>query len=126
MARFDSKSFNPQAFGAYVKKVPNTKKTELAKCGAVGSNEQARNALSTQTVRFMQGFLILEEFPVQLHRTMMVQLILLPATQQLLNRASLRLPVWIHGLKEVSARALQPALILWIMLLVRLQITNLK
>ena len=49
MARFDSKSFNPQAFGAYVKRVPNTKKTELAKSGAVGSNEQARAALSNQT-----------------------------------------------------------------------------
>ena len=48
MAKFDSKSFNPQAFGAYVKRVPNTKKTELAKCGAVGSNEQARGALSNQ------------------------------------------------------------------------------
>ena len=49
MAKFDSKSFNPQAFGAYVKRVPNTKKTELAKSGAVGSNEQARGALSNQT-----------------------------------------------------------------------------
>ena len=46
MAKFDSKSFNPQAFGAYVDRVPNTKKTELAKSGAVGSNEQARTALS--------------------------------------------------------------------------------
>ncbi len=49
MAKFDSKSFNPQAFGAYVKRVPNTKKTELAKSGAVGSNEQAKAALSNQT-----------------------------------------------------------------------------
>lgn len=49
MAKFDSKSFNPQAFGAYVKRVPNTKKTELAKSGAVGTNEQARAALSNQT-----------------------------------------------------------------------------
>ncbi len=49
MAKFDSKSFNPQAFGAYVDRVPNTKKTELAKSGAVGSNEQARAALSSQT-----------------------------------------------------------------------------
>lgn len=47
--RFDSKSFNPQAFGAYVKRIPNVTKTELAKCGAVGSNEQAKAALSTQT-----------------------------------------------------------------------------
>ncbi len=49
MAKFDSKSFNPQAFGTYVDRVPNTKKTELAKSGAVGSNEQARAALNSQT-----------------------------------------------------------------------------
>ena len=49
MAKFDSKSFNPQAFGAYVKRIPNVTKNELAKSGAVGSNEQARAALSNQT-----------------------------------------------------------------------------
>lgn len=49
MAKFDSKSFNPQAFGAYVKRIPNVKKNELAKSGAVGSNEQAKSALSSQT-----------------------------------------------------------------------------
>lgn len=49
MAKFDSKSFNPQAFGAYVKRIPNVTKNELAKSGAVGSNEQARSALSNQT-----------------------------------------------------------------------------
>lgn len=47
--RFDSKSFNPQAFGAYVKRIPNVTKTELAKSNAVGSNEQAKTALSNQT-----------------------------------------------------------------------------
>lgn len=49
MSKFDSKSFNPQAFGHYVNRIPNTTKTELAKSGAVGSNEQARAALSSQT-----------------------------------------------------------------------------
>lgn len=49
MPKFDSKSFNPQAFAAYVKKIPNVTKTELAKSGAVGSNEQAASALSNQT-----------------------------------------------------------------------------
>lgn len=49
MAKFDSKAFNPQAFGAYVNAIPNPKKAELAKSGAVGTNENARNALSTQT-----------------------------------------------------------------------------
>lgn len=47
--KFDSKSFNPQAFGHYVKNVPNVTKTELAKSGAVGVNEEARKALSSQT-----------------------------------------------------------------------------
>lgn len=47
--KFDSKSFNPEAFGAYVKRIPNVTKNELAKSGAVGSNEQARAALSNQT-----------------------------------------------------------------------------
>lgn len=49
MAKFDSKSFNPQAFGAYVKRIPNVTKNELAKSGAVGTNEQARAALNNQT-----------------------------------------------------------------------------
>ena len=49
MAKFDSKSFNPQAFGAYVKRIPNVTRTELAKSRAVGANEQARAALSSQT-----------------------------------------------------------------------------
>lgn len=47
--RFDSKSFNPEAFGAYVNRIPNVTKNELAKSGAVGANEQARAALSNQT-----------------------------------------------------------------------------
>ena len=49
MPKFDSKSFNPQAFGAYVSNIPNPKKAELAKSGAVGSNENARQSLASQT-----------------------------------------------------------------------------
>ena len=49
MAKFDSKSFNPQAFGAYVERIPNVKKNELAGSGAVGGNENAKKALSSQT-----------------------------------------------------------------------------
>ncbi len=49
MANFDSKSFNPQAFGAYVNRIPNIKKNELARSGAVGTNQQANAALSNQT-----------------------------------------------------------------------------
>ena len=48
-ARFDSKTFNPEAFGRYVESIPNTTKAELARSGAVGTNENARNALSNQT-----------------------------------------------------------------------------
>ena len=47
--KFDSKSFNPEAFGKYVDRIPNVKKNELAKSGAVGSNASARAALSNQT-----------------------------------------------------------------------------
>lgn len=47
--KFDSKSFNAQAFGAYVKRIPNVTRTELAKSRAIGANEQARSALSNQT-----------------------------------------------------------------------------
>lgn len=47
--KFDSKSFNPEAFGKYVERIPNLKKNELVKSGAVGSNENARAALSNQT-----------------------------------------------------------------------------
>lgn len=46
---FDAKAFNPEAFGKYVESIPNVKKSELAKSGAVGANQNARNALSTQT-----------------------------------------------------------------------------
>ena len=49
MAKFDSKSFNPQAFGAYVERIPNVTKTELAQSGAIGRNENAASALSNQT-----------------------------------------------------------------------------
>ena len=49
MATFDSKSFNPQAFGLYVDRIPNVNKNELAKSEAVGSNAQAKAALSSQT-----------------------------------------------------------------------------
>ncbi len=47
--KFDSKSFNPQAFGHYVDRIPNVKKNELARSGAVCTNEYAKDALSHQT-----------------------------------------------------------------------------
>lgn len=49
MAEFNKKSFNPSAFGAYVKRIPSARKNELARCRAVGSNAAARKALSGQT-----------------------------------------------------------------------------
>lgn len=49
MTQFDSKSFNPMAFGAYVNKLPSAAKNELARSRAVGSNAEARKALSSQT-----------------------------------------------------------------------------
>lgn len=48
MANFDSKSFNPEAFGHYVKRIPNPAKNELAKSRAVGVNLSARAALGGQ------------------------------------------------------------------------------
>lgn len=49
MPKFNSKEFNPQAFGAYVKTVKNAKKNELAKSKAIGSDANARASLSSQT-----------------------------------------------------------------------------
>lgn len=49
MAKFDSKSFNPQAFGKYVDRIPNTKKNELVKSGALRGNKDIRDSFSSQT-----------------------------------------------------------------------------
>lgn len=49
MAEFNRKSFNPAAFGAYVDRIPISRKNELARCRAVGSNAAARRALASQT-----------------------------------------------------------------------------
>lgn len=48
MAKFDAKTFNPEAFGKYIGSIPNAKKSELARSEAVGFNESARSALSSQ------------------------------------------------------------------------------
>lgn len=49
MAKFDSKSFNSQAFGAYVERVPKLKKNELLKSRALKGNTEIKNAFSSQT-----------------------------------------------------------------------------
>lgn len=47
--KFDSKSFNPVAFGAYVERIPATKRNELIKSRALKGNQQIRQAFSSQT-----------------------------------------------------------------------------
>lgn len=49
MAKFDAKSFNPQAFGKYVERIPKTRKNELVKSGVLKGNQEIRNAFSSQT-----------------------------------------------------------------------------
>ncbi|MDO5388154.1 MAG: major capsid protein [Clostridia bacterium] len=49
MAKFDSKSFNPQAFGMYVERIPQVKKNELIKSMALKRNSEIKNAFSSQS-----------------------------------------------------------------------------
>lgn len=49
MAKFDLKTFNPQAFGKYVDIVPKLKKNELVKSKALQPNSQIKQAFSGQT-----------------------------------------------------------------------------
>jgi hypothetical protein len=49
MAKFNSKTFNPEAFGKYVSRIPQTKKNELIKSRALKGNAEIRNAFSAQT-----------------------------------------------------------------------------
>ena len=48
-SKFDSKSFNPVAFGAYVERIPATKRNELIKSRALRGNQQIKAAFSSQT-----------------------------------------------------------------------------
>lgn len=52
MAKFDSKSFNPQAFARYVDRVPNLKRNELLRSGALRSNQEIRNMFANQSGSF--------------------------------------------------------------------------
>lgn len=47
--KFDSKSFNPVAFGSYVDRIPTTKRTELVKSRVLTGNPQIKAAFSSQT-----------------------------------------------------------------------------
>lgn len=49
MAKFDSKTFNPEAFGRYVEMVPKTKRNELLRSGVIKPNGDVRDAFSSQT-----------------------------------------------------------------------------
>ncbi len=49
MAKFDSKSFNPQAFGKYIDILPKIKKNELIKGGILKQNSEIKEAFSSQT-----------------------------------------------------------------------------
>ena len=49
MAKFDSKSFNPQAFGKYIKTVPQLKKNELLRAGVLRASSEIRNTFSSQS-----------------------------------------------------------------------------
>ena len=47
--KFDSKSFNPVAFGKYVERIPSTKQNELIKSRVLKPNAEIRAAFSSQT-----------------------------------------------------------------------------
>jgi hypothetical protein len=47
--KFDSKSFNPQAFGAYTERIPNLKRNELIKSRDLKGNQDIKNTFSSQT-----------------------------------------------------------------------------
>lgn len=49
MSKFDSKTFNPQAFGIYINKIPKLKKNELIKSRALKRNAEIKAAFSNQT-----------------------------------------------------------------------------
>ena len=49
MAKFNSKTFNPEAFGAYIERIPKLNKNELIRSKALRGNSEIRNAFSNQT-----------------------------------------------------------------------------
>lgn len=51
-AQFDSKSFNPQAFGSYIETIPQVNKNELIKSRVITQNARIKQLLSSQTGSF--------------------------------------------------------------------------
>ena len=47
--KFDSKSFNPEAFGSYIETLPQPNKNELVKSRVIVANAEIKNLLSSQT-----------------------------------------------------------------------------
>lgn len=52
MAKFDSKSFNAEAFGQYVETLPHPNKNELVKSKVIRQSQRIKDLLSTQTGSF--------------------------------------------------------------------------
>ena len=50
--RFDEKLFNGEVFGKYVDRIPNTKRNELNKCGALRQRPELKTMFSEQTGSF--------------------------------------------------------------------------
>lgn len=74
-AKFDSKSFNPQAFGAYTERIPNLKRNELIKSRALKGNQDIKNTFSSQTGT-SYATLPMHGLIGELHRIMMARPIL--------------------------------------------------
>ena len=49
MAQFDSKTFNAEVFGKYVERIPDLRKNELLKSGALVSRQELANLFDEQT-----------------------------------------------------------------------------
>ena len=52
MPKFDEKLFNGEVFGKYVDRIPNTKRYELLKCGALRKRDDLKTMFSEQTGSF--------------------------------------------------------------------------
>lgn len=52
MPRFDEKLFNGEVFGKYVERIPNTKRNELLKCGALRQRPELKAMFNAQTGSF--------------------------------------------------------------------------
>lgn len=49
MSKFDAKTFNGEAFGKYVERIPKLKRNELLKSGVLKANSEIRSAFSSQS-----------------------------------------------------------------------------